>query len=98
MHIVNKVSQADAPGCPPTGCLAVVGVLFEVAAEGEETGSTAQLDKILRAQVGDVQRENVSRPGRAQLGGGWGRGVGGGGMFFEGPIKSLLERQRRSAS
>jgi hypothetical protein len=47
MHIVNAVSQTSVSGCPASpGCLAVVGVLFELAEEGEETASITELQKI----------------------------------------------------
>ena len=50
MHVVSVVTNATAPGCPASpGCLAVVGVLFELAAEGEATASTAELAKIFDA-------------------------------------------------
>jgi hypothetical protein len=46
MHIVNQVTNASAPGCPASGCLAVVGVMFELAEEGEAAESITELAKI----------------------------------------------------
>jgi hypothetical protein len=59
MHILHRVSNLSAPGCPPFGCLATVGVLFELAAEGEATASTGELEKIF-GRIPSVEHEDVS--------------------------------------
>lgn len=62
MHIVHAIS---APGCNETGlqqaiggCAAVVGIMFELAEEGEETASTIELEKIF-GQLKDLTTEKV---------------------------------------
>ena len=62
MHIVNAISKADAPGCPASpGCLAVVGVLFELAGDGEAAASesAAELDKLFDA-IARVEVEDTA--------------------------------------
>lgn len=58
MHVVHRVAAAAAPGCGAGGCLAVVGVLFELAGEGEATESTAELEKIF-GRLPSIAHEDV---------------------------------------
>ncbi|GBF97659.1 carbonic anhydrase [Raphidocelis subcapitata] len=51
MHLVNAVARSDVPGCPAAGCLAVVGVMFELAEEGETSDSITELRKIFDSIV-----------------------------------------------
>lgn len=47
MHIISNLSQTPGmAGCPAAGHLAATAVLFEVAAAGEVTNSTAELGKL----------------------------------------------------
>lgn len=58
MHIVNLVSNETVPGCPEGGCIAVVGILFEVAEDGETAASITELEKIF-GRLATVQHEQV---------------------------------------
>lgn len=55
---MHRVAAAAAPGCGAGGCLAVVGVLFELAGEGEATESTAELEKIF-GRLPSIAHEDV---------------------------------------